>query len=206
MAARSARRPLALGLRVLSLEALLAEARARDSSPHAPVEGALAKLSDAQIRSVLGPAVRLRPEELARIRDLPGYSARLVELALDGLIAEPASTSSPALAPATASFSAGADATLAPGEPEPTFAPDAGRITASFPVAGSGARRVMIKWLRRDEPALLLFCHYDVPPGEELGRVWLEPSGGWQPGDYRVEVFSGDEALELLASGGFGVR
>ena len=66
--------------------------------------------------------------------------------------------------------------------------------------------RVMVKWYRRDSPEILLLQRYPIVRGDDHGHVWFEPDRGWEQGSYKVDVYSGDESMTLLASGSYRVR
>ncbi len=65
---------------------------------------------------------------------------------------------------------------------------------------------VMVKWYRRDRPEILLFQRYPVVPGDANGYVWSDGNGGWDTGQYEVNIYTGDEAMTLLASGYYWIR
>ena len=45
-----------------------------------------------------------------------------------------------------------------------------------------------------------------VRSGHERGFVWLQPSSGWAPGEYQVDVYSTDADLAHLATGRYVVN
>ncbi len=75
-----------------------------------------------------------------------------------------------------------------------------------FPTDYFDQDKVMVKWYRRDHPEILLLQRYPIVAGDDYGHVWLEPDRGWEQGSYKVDVFSGDESMTLLASGNYRVR
>lgn len=195
-----------LATRINSLESLLEAAKERELEPHALVQGAISQLSEDQLRGVLGPVVRLSPEELAEIEDVPAYASRLAEIAMEGLV-DPANDED-------GSGGRGIEVFFAPqldrNDPESLaqveFAQGPGRIYAIFGVGDYAGKKVMVKWYRSDGPELLLFRHYLLTPDDDFSWVWLGRPNGWSPGQYRVDVFSGDESVERMASGHFLVR
>jgi hypothetical protein len=199
-AALAAERLTALGLaaRVRGLEALLDDLGGAGGP--ALLDRAIASLSDAELRSVLASTVRLRADELDGVRDMRAFSARLAEVAMADIVA-------PAADPGGA-----APVVFATGpEPDPaldtrSFPPDTQRIYAVFPTVDSDHGVVMVKWYRRDDPEILLFQRYPVVPGDDHGHVWLDPGAGWEPGQYQVGVYSGDESVTLVASGRYAVE
>jgi hypothetical protein len=85
---------------------------------------------------------------------------------------------------------------------------DAGdsRIYAFFPTDRYERDTVMIKWLRGDRNQILAFERYPIRPGDAHGYVWLRPRGGWEPGQYQVNVYAADEEVTLLAHGRYRVE
>ena len=54
-------------------------------------------------------------------------------------------------------------------------------------------------------PKLLLLEQYRINHRDNFSYVWLEERKGWEPGEYRVEVFSDTEDLEAIALGSYYV-
>jgi hypothetical protein len=52
----------------------------------------------------------------------------------------------------------------------------------------------------------MLFKRHSISSGREADYVWLEPSAGWQSGEYQVDIYTGDEAMNRLAVGRYSVR
>lgn len=195
-----------LATRINSLESLLAAAEERQIEPEAMIEAAISQLSDGQIRAGLGPVVRLSEEELSEIEDIPAYAARLAHVAMEGMV-ESADDDAPSdVASAEVSFARELDRRDPESLAESDFAVDAGRIYAVFEVGDFPGQKVVIKWYRSDGPELLLFRHYRLSPDNDFSWVWLDRKNGWTPGRYRVDVLSGDEAVERIASGRFMIR
>jgi hypothetical protein len=81
------------------------------------------------------------------------------------------------------------------------------RIVAHLPqidmeVLGNKA---LVSWSRIEDGELLLLNTMAMDPTAPRNNVWLEYPWGWQPGNYRVAIYSGDEQLSLLSSGEFRV-
>ena len=64
----------------------------------------------------------------------------------------------------------------------------------------------MVKWYRSDRPELLMFKKHPIETSDDQSYVWLEPTGGWSRGDYRVEFYTNDDRLGKIASGDYSVR
>ncbi|MDH3520945.1 MAG: hypothetical protein OEM49_10865 [Myxococcales bacterium] len=193
---------LRLAAKVDSLEALLAELRAQGLDGRQVVQGAIANLSDRELQSILASTAQLSATELEGVGDLRAFAARLAEIAMEDLV-EPGA---PPRAADRVSF------TLRPEtvNPEPLarerFEAQTNRIYAVFPTDRYAQDAVMIKWYRRDRPQILLFERYPIRPGDAYGYVWLYPKGGWEPGEYQVNVYAADESVTSLATGSYTVQ
>jgi hypothetical protein len=192
---------LRLAAKVDSLESLLEELQGGELDHRALVQSAIANLSERELQSIVASAASLSAEDLEQIEDMPVFAARLAEVAMEDIV-EPSADSG------------GADRVLFTSTPEThdpaavartRFTPLDARIHAVFPTAGYGQGSVMIKWYRSDPPQILLFRRYAIRPGDAYGYVWLNPKDGWEPGQYRVDVFSADEAVTRLAQGRYSV-
>jgi hypothetical protein len=139
-------------------------------------------------------------DELLLIEDLQGFADRFLNLATAGLFTDSQiSAAAPvnfAVTPATAGdymaftnqFSAGTT-----------------RIYANFSTVNYPYRSVLAKWHRIDAPELYSFDRHNIDTEKAENHVWHELPGGWSSGEYRLEIFSTDEQLLLLASGDFWV-
>lgn len=194
----------ALSARVDSLESLLALAEQLNLEPRQLAEAAISQLSEEQIRGALGSVMRLDPEEIDAIDDVPAYASRLAGLALEGVV-EPDPLESGG-ASGEVVFALELDRRDPESLALSSFGQDAGRVYAVFDVGDYQGGKVMVKWYNSDTPELLLFRHYRLAPEEDFSWVWHGPEDGWATGRYRVDVFQGDESLERIASGEFDVR
>jgi len=163
------------------------------------LDAGLSSLSDRELESILASTVRLDAEEIGELKDLRAYSARLAEIAMADVLRPEV----PDAAAQRVVFGTAPDA--GDGAARAPFRPEAGRIYAVFPTAGDAGDAVMVKWYRRDRPEILLFQRYPIVPGDPRGHVWLRPAAGWEPGQYKVDVFTGDESLTPVASGHYRV-
>lgn len=162
------------------------------------LDAGISSLSDRELRSILASTVRLAPEEIADLRDLRAFSTRLAEIAMADIL-RPEVPNGHA---GRVVFGTRPDA--GGGAPGP-FRPDTDRIYAVFPTEGTASDAVMVKWYRRDRPEILLFQRYAVVPGDPRGHVWLSPAEGWEPGQYKVDIYTGDETMTPVASGHYRV-
>ena len=93
------------------------------------------------------------------------------------------------------------------GSPESDrFGVEDSRIFAFFPTDHYERDAVMIKWHRSDRPQILLFERYPIKQSDGNSHVSLRPKGGWEPGQYQVNVYAADEAVTLLAQGRYSVE
>ena len=196
---------LATSLELLELTSRLAalEALALGSETQRADAGDLAKravtaMSDAALSSVLMSTVGLSEEEVGDVRDVRAFSNRMLEVAMQGI------TEAEREVP-------GNQAVLfhqsrsAKGSPAARFANGPGRIFATFPTPDPERGRVLVKWFRTDRPSILLMQRYPIRAGDTSGYVWLDPEGGWEIGNYQVDVYAADEAVTLLASGRYEI-
>ena len=188
-------RKVSFELGVNRLEALVEEMSATDVSK--TVERSISQMSDRDLESVLASTIHLSGEEIEDVRDLRAFASRLAEIAMeDTLMPEDTAagaehvvfTTSPELDDARSQFYAGE-----------------ARIYAVFPTESLNQEKVMVKWYRRDHPEILLLQRYPIIAGVQYGHVWLEPERGWEQGQYKVDVYSGDDSMALVASGNYSV-
>jgi len=78
-------------------------------------------------------------------------------------------------------------------------------IHAVFPTAGIETSAVMVRWARIDSPNILAFDRYAISPGQQQGLLSVDRGAGWDPGRYRVDVFTGDERMTQIAAGEYVV-
>lgn len=71
---------------------------------------------------------------------------------------------------------------------------------------------VLVRWVRepadgrQPTDALQHFDRHHLTGDPQLRQeAWMRPAEGWDPGDYRVEIFSADAELQLLASQSYRV-
>jgi hypothetical protein len=82
----------------------------------------------------------------------------------------------------------------------------ANRIYAILPPIPADSGELFVRWTRVDVPGLVLFRKYRTAADVGRNHVWAEKAHGWQPGSYRVEVYSTDEFLDLLAVGDYVIH
>jgi len=64
----------------------------------------------------------------------------------------------------------------------------------------------MVKWHHTDELEIMVFGRHEIRQTGQAEYVWLQPHAGWESGDYRVDVYTGDETMTQLAMGRYSVE
>jgi len=169
------------------------------ADPDALVQGAMGQLSDEQLIALVTSLTDFERDELEDVHDMRAFVTRLAEIAMDGTLA-PAENLPPDLAHVQFTTDVGPDNSAL--GPSSHFGPDAERIYAVFESDELGGHEVFAKWVRVEDGEVMLFGRYQIEPGDDYSYVWMgQPSAGWEPGSYRVDFFTSDEQLDLLASG-----
>ncbi len=181
------------------LRALANEAFDWGASPKRVVRGVIDQMDDDQLVSLVSSLTDFTGEELRDGRDLRGFVERLAEVAMDGTLTEPAPLDRGV---GRVEFAARVDADNAPVDPSNRFLASERRIFAVFESAEFGGEQVFAKWTRASDGEVLLFGRYPIDPRDTYSYVWLgTPSGGWEPGEYRVDFYTTDTEMEMIASG-----
>jgi hypothetical protein len=155
-------------------------------------------MSDRDLESVLASMIHLSREEIEEVGDLRTFANRLADIAMeDTLMPTDAAAGGEHVVFTTGPERDGTRSQFDAGET---------RIYAVFPTDYFDQEKVMVKWYRRDHPEILLLQRYPVVAGDQYGHVWLEPNRGWEQGQYKVDIYSGDESMGLLASGNYSVQ
>jgi hypothetical protein len=171
---------LRLAARVNSLEALIEAMGSNDVSQ--TVESSISQMSDRDLESVLASMIHLSREEIEEVGDLRAFANRLADIAMEDTLT-PTDTA------------AGGEHVVFTTRPErddarSQFAAGETRIYAVFPTDYFDQEKVMVKWYRRDHPEILLLQRYPIVAGDQ----------------YKVDIYSGDESMGLLASGNYSVQ
>jgi hypothetical protein len=187
---------LKLAARINSLESLVESMNSEDVSQ--AVETSISQMTDRELESVLASTIRLSREEIEEVGDLRGFAKRVAQIAMDDTLVP---TDGPS----------GGDRVVFGRRPEPAgdrsqFDAGEARIYAVFPTDYLDQDKVLVKWYRRDRSEILLLQRYPIVAGDDYGHVWLEPDRGWEQGNYKVDIYSGDESMALLASGNYRVQ
>ena len=212
-----------LSSRVASLEALIDSLEAQRADVGVLGKQAISAMSDSEISAALMSTVQLSPDELGEVRDIRAFAERMLDVAMQG-VTEPendvpgtARVSFASACPAVAVSTLQALALTAEravkgpaggemaGGPGARFPAGRRRLYANFPTPDPGREQVLVKWFRTDRPRILLMQRYPLRAGDTSAYVWLEPEGGWEVGNYQVDVYAADEAVSPLASGRYEI-
>ena len=183
-------------------EPLSSTARDTASNPSRSVQHLLNAMSDQDLRSILLTSLHLTTAELEEIRDLRGFTQRIATTAMDDVIEPPRIRSGQD----HVRFATSAEASDLPSNTQVQFNATTKKIYAIFPTPDLTHDQVMVKWYRRDQPEILLLRRYPVVRQDQYGHVWFDPDADWEPGEYRVDVYSADEDVTPLASGDYTIR
>ena len=174
-----------LAEKIDSLELLVEELREQELDARQIVADAISTMSDRELHSIVASLAHLSPEVLDEVTNVRAFAARLAAVAMAGVV-EPARAMSDADEVVFATR---------PTIPDPEslaldrYDVDDSRIYAFFPTDRYEQDAVMVRWLRTDRPQILAFERYPINSGDAQGHVWLHPKGGWQPGQYQVDVY-----------------
>lgn len=169
------------------------------ADPNALVRVAVDEMSDDQLISLITSLTDYERDELEDVQDMRAFVNRLADIALDGTLV-PAENLPPDLAHIEFALEVQADNSAV--DPTARFRSDDSRIYAVFETDELGGEEVFAKWVRAEDGEVLLFGRYRIEPGDDFSYVWLDrPGSTWEPGSYRVDFYTSDENLDLLASG-----
>ncbi len=160
------------------------------------------EMSDRELISAITSFTALTRTDLDEVSDLRRYAHRLTEIAMSGVVTDPLPTP---FGTSGVRFATSANTLDGAVDPRGVFDPEDRKIYAVFPSERYEYGHVVVHWYHSGDPELLLFDRYLVKPGDEFSYVWLERPRGWEPGEYRVEVYSGDEELRALAVGSYRI-
>jgi hypothetical protein len=169
------------------------------ADPNALVSGAMDQMSDEQLITLVTSLTDYGREELEGVHDMRAFVSRLAAIAMDGTLA-PSEDLPPGLAHVEFATEVGPDNSAS--NPTNHFRADAARIYAVFASEELGGEEIFAKWVRVEDGEVLLFGRYQIEPGDDHSYVWMaRPDQSWVPGSYRVDFYTSDESLDLLASG-----
>ncbi len=180
-----------LAEKIDSLELLVEKLREQELDARQLVECAISTMSDRELHSIVASLAHLSPEVLDEVTDVRAFAARLAEVALEDIV-ESGRDMSHSDRVVFATRPTMEDPGSLAWDREDV---DDSRIYAFFPTERYEQDAVMVRWFRSDRPQILAFERYPINSGEAYGYVWLHPKGGWEPGQYQVDVYSADEEV-----------
>ncbi len=192
-----------LAEKIDSLELLVENLREQELDARHIVEDAISTMSDRELHSIVASLAQLSPQVLDDVTDMRAFAARLAEVAMEDIV-EPGRETSDVDAVVFATRPTMAD----PGSLawEDRYDVDDSRIYAFFPTDRYEQDAVMVRLLASDRHRILVFERYPINSGDAYSHVWFYPKGGWEPGQYQVDVYSADEWVTPLAQGRYTVE
>jgi hypothetical protein len=169
------------------------------TSPKRVVGGIVDQMDEDELISLVTSLTDYSRTELENVEDMRAFVERLAEVAMDGTVV-PAEELGVEVE--DVSFAGEVLENNGPDSPKRHFQSDQERIYATFPSDELEGARVVAKWTRMEDGEIILFRRYVINPGDEWSFVWVGvPSSGWRPGEYRVDFYTADEQMNLIASG-----
>jgi hypothetical protein len=197
---------LQLVAQVDSLEQVIEDFEKQGIEPRAAARGMIQGMSEDDVDLVVGLVTRMSDAELDQIEDIRGYATRLSEIAIDGTFDEEIA---PTEVDGTIIFSTEREQYDPQSVAADVFPTDTLHVWAMVPAPEGGVDRITAKFARTDRREIIRLRPHNVTSSGEpyimfgLGRPNRH---GWDPGQYRVTVYTGDEAMKLLAEGTFSVE
>ncbi len=185
-----------------ALELLVEKLREQEFDVRQIVEDAISTMSDRELHSIVASLAQLSPEVLDDVTDMRAFAARLAWVAMEDIV-EPGREMSDVDQVVFA---------IRPTMPDlgslawDRYDVDDSRIYAFFPTDRYEQDAVMVRLLRSDRHKILVFERYPINSGDAYGHVWFHPKGGWEPGQYQVDVYSADDDVTPLAQGRYTVE
>jgi hypothetical protein len=192
---------LQLAARVDSLEDVLKEMEEQGVDPRVAAHGVIRTMSEDQISTTVASFARMDQDELDEIEDIHAFATRLSDIALDEV--HPGSEDGSDVPELL--FTAELDEQDPYSVAGSVFTSDADRIYAMLRMEDPGDGRLMIKWARADRPQILALRRHDLQGDRDWSSFFMFRPRGFAPGEYRVTVYTGDEAMSTLAMGTFSV-
>jgi hypothetical protein len=169
------------------------------ASPQRVVGTIIDQMDEDELVSLVTSLTDYSRSELENVEDMRAFAERLAEVAMDGTVVPAEELGADV---ENVSFATDVLENNAPASPGRHFVQDQERIYATFPSDELDGARVVAKWTRVEDGEIMLFRRYVINPGEDWSYVWVgAPDSGWRPGEYRVDFYSADEAMTLVASG-----
>ncbi len=162
------------------------------------------QMSDREIIEELAAQTEYTLEQLEQVRDLRAFLKRNVEIAL-ALPGAGAEGEAPASVVSEIDFGRRVTLENTTRNPSSTFGSETRKIYAAFPSEKLVAEQVTVVWRDLSRAKILLYQRQPVSVDDAHSFVWIDRSDAWPPGDYSVEIYTGDEAMEPIALGTYSV-
>jgi len=167
------------------------------------VENIVEQMNTQQLRSAITSLTNITSSELDQVDNLQLYANRLADIAMDAIVSEPAPLVSGVN---TVNFSTFFSPDTGAVNVASNFPADTNSIFASFPTSDYPGNKVIVKWSRTDDPNMLLFKRRTIVENMQENYVWLQMTYGWPAGQYRVQIYSADQNVALLAQGDYSIE
>ncbi len=146
-------------------------------------------------------------EELRQFASNPSFIPRFLEIGLSDKEVRPADIGQGAEQRRKVHFRHNALPQSRDAAIPPDFPIDQKRIYAHFTYHNLPHDQVLVKWSESAENGeVLLFKRYPLITSNQHHYVWFDKDAPWDPGVYRVEIFSADADLTALAAGTYTVN
>jgi len=155
-------------------------------------------MSDRELSSAVTSLTNLTEEDLEDIDDLRAFSSRLAGIAAEGLLTD-LEDADYAHVERVEFFAPGSDTA------QGTFTTTEIKIIAEYPTPDDSPSRILVKWIQEEPYELLQFRRRSINPNGDYTTTSARQIGGWREGAYRVQIFSLNEEVDLLAEGRFDI-
>jgi hypothetical protein len=167
--------------------------------PQRVVGSVVDQMGDDELIALVTSLTDYDREELEAIGDMRAFVRRLAEVAMEGSVVP---AEEPRAGVARVDFAVEVLNDNSVEVPVNRFRTNDERIYATFPSGRINEDRVLAKWTRVEDGEVLLLGRYGINSQDDWSYVWLgSPQNGWMPGEYRVDFYTADDRLDLLASG-----
>ncbi|MEN8140137.1 MAG: hypothetical protein ABFR97_02835 [Thermodesulfobacteriota bacterium] len=173
-----------------------------DSLSQGGVAAALDRLNDEELTDIITTYTKLAPHDYPPGVDTRDFAQRLGEIYYQN----PAVPDDSELDLSPVEFGKSVKVDNKLRDQQECFSQGTNRIYASFATGEDYASNsVMVKWSRLDSPEVLIYDKYAINRGTTENYVWLEIPNGWEPGVYKVQIFSLENNLNPLFTGSYTV-
>jgi hypothetical protein len=163
-----------------------------------------AETTDREIIEELVEQTHYTREELERVKDLRAFLKRNAQVLLGGLGLD-AELSELGQFQSEIAFSRRVDVDNTARLAQTEFGPETRKLYAVFSSAGLPVDEVTVVWRDLDRQKILIYQRYPIEATQENSFVWFRQPEAWPAGEYAVEIYTGDEAMEPIAVGSYSV-